>query len=183
MKLVLLIGDGAVGKMTVGQALAKLTGLSLFHNHMTIEPVIELFGGYNHVVVDKLREVIFEEFAASDRYGLIFTYVWAFDMQADWDYIAHVRAIFESHGAQVYCAELIAPQEVRLARNETANRLAHKPSKRDLDFARKCLLEADAHHRCVSLEGEVPFENYVRIDNSELSPEEAAEKIRAAFGL
>ena len=47
MKLVLLIGSGAVGKMTVGQELAKITGLKLFHNHMTIEPVLELFGTYN----------------------------------------------------------------------------------------------------------------------------------------
>ena len=39
MKLVLLVGSGAVGKMTVGQALAKKTGLRLFHNHMMIEPV------------------------------------------------------------------------------------------------------------------------------------------------
>ena len=39
MKLVLIVGDGAVGKMTVGQELMKITGLRLFHNHMTIEPV------------------------------------------------------------------------------------------------------------------------------------------------
>ncbi len=33
MKLLFLIGNGAVGKMTVGQELMKLTGLRLFHNH------------------------------------------------------------------------------------------------------------------------------------------------------
>ena len=37
MKLVLIFGPQAVGKMTVGQELAKKTGLKLFHNHMTIE--------------------------------------------------------------------------------------------------------------------------------------------------
>ena len=36
-KLVLLTGPQAVGKMTVGQELAKITGLKLFHNHMTID--------------------------------------------------------------------------------------------------------------------------------------------------
>ena len=40
MKLVLIIGSGAVGKMTVGQELMKITDLRLFHNHMMIEPVI-----------------------------------------------------------------------------------------------------------------------------------------------
>jgi shikimate kinase len=37
MKLVILFGPPAVGKMTVGQQLANLTGFKLFHNHMTIE--------------------------------------------------------------------------------------------------------------------------------------------------
>jgi len=36
MKLLLIIGDAAVGKMTVGQELTKITDLRLFHNHMTI---------------------------------------------------------------------------------------------------------------------------------------------------
>lgn len=39
MKLLFMIGNAVVGKMTVGQELAKITGLKLFHNHMTIEPV------------------------------------------------------------------------------------------------------------------------------------------------
>ena len=110
MKLVLLIGSGAVGKMTVGQELAKITGLKLFHNHMTIEPVIELFGTYNQWVVGQIREVIFKEFVASDQYGMIFTYMWAFDMQEDWDYIAHVQEIFAPYNTEVYCVELIASQ-------------------------------------------------------------------------
>lgn len=31
---VIIMGPHAVGKMTVGQELAKITGLRLFHNHM-----------------------------------------------------------------------------------------------------------------------------------------------------
>lgn len=80
MKLVFLIGDAAVGKMTVGQELMKQTGLRLFHNHMTIEPVLEIFGDFNGQAINRLREVIFEEFAKTDAYGMIFTYLWAFDM-------------------------------------------------------------------------------------------------------
>ena len=67
MKLLFLIGDAAVGKMTVGQELMKLTGLRLFHNHMTIEPVIEIFGYYESKTISKLREVIFEEFTKSNN--------------------------------------------------------------------------------------------------------------------
>ena len=183
MKLVLMIGSGAVGKMTVGQELAKITGLKLFHNHMTIEPVLELFGTYNQRVVGQIREVIFKEFAASDQYGMIFTYMWAFDMQEDWDYIAHVQEIFAPYNTEVYCVELIASQEVRLARNATENRLRNKKSKQDVAMSNHRLVTEDARYRLVSREGELPFQHYLRLDNTALSPEEAAAKIKEAFAL
>lgn len=183
MKLVFLIGDAAVGKMTVGQELMKQTDLRLFHNHMAIEPVIEIFGYFNGEVTRQLREVIFREFAKSDNYGMIFTYLWAFDMQSDWDYIAHVAEIFQEQGAQIYYVELVAPQQIRLQRNETENRLAHKASKRDLEASRQRVLRDDANYRCESLPGELPFENYMKIDNSNLAPDVVATMIRERFGL
>lgn len=183
MKLVVLIGDAAVGKMTVGQELMKQTGLRLFHNHMMIEPVIDIFGYFDGQVTQQLREVIFREFVKSDNKGMIFTFMWAFDMQSDWDYINHVTDIFKEQGAEVYYAELVASQEIRLQRNETANRLFHKPSKRDLEASRERVLRDDANYRCESLPGEIPFENYIKIDNSNLTPEEVATIIRQRFDL
>lgn len=183
MKLVFLIGSGAVGKMTVGQELMKLTGLRLFHNHMTIEPVIALFGNYNGKVVNGIREMIFREFAASDQPGMIFTYMWAFDQQQDWDYIEHVKEIFAPYGTEFYYVELVAPQAIRLARNATENRIMNKPSKADVEASNERLKQEDAQYRLVSHEGEIPFDNYLRIDNSSLSPEEAARIIRDTFGL
>jgi len=183
MKLLFLFGDAAVGKMTVGQELMKITDLRLFHNHMTIEPVIEIFGQYRGKTVQRLREVIFEDFAASDCYGMIFTFMWAFDQQSDWDYAAHVSDIFKAHNAEVYYAELVAPQEIRLQRNATENRLKHKPSKRELEISRQRLLMDDSKYRCVSRDGEITFENYIKIDNSYLPPEEVAEMIKARFAL
>lgn len=183
MKLVWIIGDAAVGKMTVGQALMKQTELRLFHNHMMIEPVIEIFGHYNGSVTLQLRELIFREFAKSDNYGMIFTYLWAFDMPSDWAYVDHVTEIFREQGAEIYYVELVAPQEVRLQRNETENRLTHKASKRDLETSRERLLRDDRNYRCVSLPGEIPFENYLRIDNTDLEPDVVATMIRERFQL
>jgi hypothetical protein len=97
--------------------------------------------------------------------------------------VAHVADIFKAQGAEIYYAELIAPQEVRLQRNETENRLRHKASKRDLESSRARLLRDDENYRCVSLPGEIPFENYIRIDNSNLSPEAAAAIIQQHFLL
>lgn len=183
MKLVLLIGNGAVGKMTVGQELMKQTGLRLFHNHMTIEPVLEIFGSFHTEAIIKLREVIFREFARTDNYGMIHTVMWAFDSKEDWDYIDHVVEIFRENNADIYCVELVAPQEIRLMRNETQNRLAHKPSKRDLASSRERVIAMDRQYRFESLPGEIPFENYMRIDNTDLAPDVVAAMIKEKFRL
>ena len=183
MKLVFIIGDSAVGKMTVGQELMKITDLRLFHNHMTIEPVVEIFGFFKGDTGNRLREVIFEDFAASDCYGMIFTYMWAFDMQSDWDYIAHVVEIFQKHNSEVYYVELVAPQELRLKRNITDNRLQHKATKRDIKRSEWLLLRDDENHRLESYDGEIPFENYIKIDNSDIPPEDVAQIIKDTFSF
>lgn len=183
MKLVLIFGNAAVGKMSVGQELMKQTGLRLFHNHVAIEPVIEVFGYYDSHVIKQLREVFFREFAKSNNEGMIFTFMWAFDMQEDWDYVRHISRIFEEQGGEVYYAELVAPLNIRLERNETENRLKSKASKRDLARSRQRLLEDDKKYRLESLEGEIPFANYIKIDNSHLEPAEAAAIIRKHFQL
>lgn len=183
LKLIFIIGDAAVGKMTVGQELTKITDLRLFHNHMTIEPVLEIFGGINGKVISRLREVIFEEFAKSEQYGLIFTYLWAFDKQSDWDYVEHVCDIFRKHNADIYYVELFAPQEIRLQRNSTENRLNNKASKRDIKISNQRLINDDIKYRCVSNDGEVTFDNYIKIDNSNLSAESVAKMIKEQFGL
>ena len=183
MKLVFLIGDAAVGKMTVGQELMKITDLRLFHNHMTIEPVLEIFGTFDGKTIQELREVVFRNFAASDRYGMIFTLMMAFDMQSDWDYLEHVKQFFEPYGTEFYYVELIAPQAVRLERNKTENRLRHKASKRDLAVSDARLIRDDETHRCVSKPGEFPFTPYLRIENADKTPEEVARIIKDSFRL
>lgn len=181
MKLVLLFGNSAVGKMTVGQELTRITSLRLFHNHAAIEPVLEVFGSFESNVIKRLRDVVFEEFAKSDRYGLIFTFMWAFDMQEDWDYIAHIKDIFGLPDEDIYHVELIAPQEVRLQRNATENRLRNKTSKRDIDASNARLIDDDRRYRCESLPGELTFVNYLRLDNSNLSAADAAKIIKDTF--
>ena len=183
MKLPVLIGNSSVGKMTVGQELAKITPLRLFHNHMMIEPVLEVFGQFRGDVIQKLRHVIFEEFAKTDNYGMIFTFMWAFDMQSDWDYLESVKQIFNLPEEDVYYVELIAPQDVRLSRNGTENRLKNKASKRDLEASNQRLINDDLRYRCESLPGEIPFPNYLRIENGDISAEEAAQRIKEHFSF
>lgn len=183
MKLVFILGDAAVGKMTVGQELMKISDLRLFHNHMTIEPVIEIFGRYDGEMISEIRELIFRRFAASENYGMIFTMQMAFDQASDWAYLEHIKEIFEPYGTEFYYVELIAPQDIRLKRNATENRLKNKASKRDLDVSNQRLIADDEKYRCVSYEGEIPFENYLRIENSDKEPDAVAAMIKETFKL
>ena len=183
MKLLILIGNSAVGKMTVGQELAKITPFRLFHNHMMIEPVLEVFGQFRGDIIQKLRHVIFEEFAKTDNYGLVFTFMWAFDMPSDWEYLERVKKIFNLPEEDIYYVELIAPQEVRLQRNCTENRLKNKASKRDIDASNARLIRDDQNYRCESLPGEITFPNYLRLETADLSAADAAAKIKEYFSF
>ena len=178
MKLVLLVGAGAVGKMTVGQELAKITDLKLFHNHMMIEPVIDIFGYFKGDTIARLREVIFDDFINSNLGGMIFTMMWAFNMPSDWEYVEGIVKKFD----EVYCVELIASQDIRLERNKTENRLLHKASKRDIEASNNRLLNEDTY-RLVSNEGEIPFKNYLRINNENISAKDVALMIKDTFNL
>jgi hypothetical protein len=183
MKLVLLFGPQAVGKMTVGQELEKVTGLKLFHNHMTIELLQPFFGFTEEMwrLSNLMREEIFEAFAKSDQDGMIFTFMWAFNEQEDWDWVEKVTNIFESKGAEVYLVELESDLEVRLKRNTTPNRLRHKPSKRNIGDSEKRLLASLDRLRLNSYEGEIDKENYVKINNTYLNPEEVSQRIIEKF--
>ena len=183
MDLILILGSGAAGKMTVGQELMKITDFRLFHNHMMIEPVLEVFGSFQGALISRLRDDIFDEFLKTEYRGLIFTYMMAFDMPSEWEFIGNLSAKFEATGGTVYYVELVADQQERLKRNRSDNRLAHKASKRDLDLSDSRLRYEDTHYRLVSNDGEVPFENYIKIDNTTLTPEECAHKIKEYFHL
>ena len=109
---------------------------------------------------------------------MIFTMIWAFDMPSDREYIMGIASKFD----EVYCVELIADKEVRLERNKTENRLKNKASKRDLEASEQRLLNEE-RYRLVSEKGEIPFDNYLKIDNTNLAPEVVAKMIKEKFDL
>jgi hypothetical protein len=150
MHLIVIFGPAAVGKMTVGLELQRCTGLRLFHNHMTVDLVLRFFpfgtAPFSRLV-KLFRTRIFEEVAASDLPGLVFTYVWALDDPRDKATVDGFVDIFRSRGASIGYVELTATQEERLRRNVTPLRLAEKHPKRDLERSRELLLEHDAKHR------------------------------------
>jgi hypothetical protein len=184
--LLFIIGPPAVGKMAVGHEIAERTGMRLFHNHMAIDPVLRLFPFGTppfQRLVDGFRTAVFEEVAASDLPGLIFTFVWAFDHEEDHETVLRYAAPFTARGSQVSYVELQATQEERLRRNRGDFRLAEKPTKRDFAASRQNLLEMDAGYR-LNTTGEFDSRaDYLRLDNTAVPAAEAAAQIISHFGL
>ena len=186
MKFVVLFGPPAVGKMTVGHELAKLTGLKLFHNHMSIDLALNFFEFGQppfHRLVREFRRLVFEEVAASDLPGLIFTFVWALDLDSEKDYIDQCCQIFRERGADIYFVELEADLSERLKRNETGFRLAQKYPKRNIEHSKQRLLEDGAKHKLNSDDNFCSKENYLKIDNTDVSAHDAAKRIADTFNL
>lgn len=186
MKLVIIFGPHAVGKMTVGQELAKITGLKLFHNHMTIDIVSDLFRNMPEErfrLTNLFRKEIFDAYAKSKEYGLIFTYMWALDSQDDWDYVNWLENLFIENDATIYYVELEADYNIRIERNKTDNRLLNKPTKRDIQHSEELFRRLEDKYRLNSLDDEIGKINYVRINNTELTPENVAKSIKDRFNL
>lgn len=185
-KFVLICGPQAVGKMTVGQELAKITNLKFMHNHETIDLVTKFFDfGTKEMknLNDLFRFSIFEEVAKSDLEGMIFTLMWCFEAQEDWKWVHKVKEIYEKENGEFYIVELETTLEERLRRNKTENRLKNKPSKRDLEFSEKELLKSIEKHRLNSYQGEIEEENYIKINNTNISAKEVAKIIKESFNL
>lgn len=130
-----------------------------------------------------MREEIFKAYSKGDEYGMIYTFMWAFNEKGDWEWVEKVTDIFEANGADVYFVELESNLDVRLERNKTPNRLQHKPTKRNIEDSEKRLLESLDSLRLNSHEGEIVREKYLKINNTNLSAEEVAEIVIREFQL
>ena len=187
MEFVLITGPPAVGKMTVGQSLSERLDYPLFINHDSIELTLKFFDfgeeGFNKIN-EGIRELIFKTCAAStDLKGLIFTFVWAFDQQEDSDYVDNLKNLFTQNGGSFYIVELYAPMDIRLDRNKTPNRLKAKPSKRNIAASDKRLQIEEKKYQMNTEGQQIKDKNYLRIDNSNLSPEEVVDQIVGHFRL
>ena len=185
MHFLLIFGPPAVGKMSVGRSIERATGIRLFHNHMSIEPVLNFFpfGTPSFVrLVDGFRQRVFEEVAASDLPGLSFTFVWNLDSESDTRFAAAACELFRSRGAEIALVELKADLEERLVRNRTPERLQEKASKRNLEQSQANLLDLERYRLNTAGDAPLAYPHHV-FDTNGRTSQEVAEAVIARLGL
>lgn len=183
--LIIVCGPQAVGKMVVAESLRDKLKYNMMMNHDSIEISDKIFGFATPAQREfnaYFREKAFE-LAVKHNVDLVFTYVCAFDMQEERDYLTSLHDLFVGNGGKFYFVELSADLDTRLARNETPYRMERKASKRDLTWSRSNLISDTENHKLNSAEGETWFENHIKIDNTDLQPDQVADKVIDAFGV
>lgn len=183
--LIVVCGPQAVGKMTVAESLRDKLKYNMMMNHDSIEMSDKIFGfgtpaqrEFNSIFREKAFDL-----AVKHNVDLIFTYVCAFEVQEEREYLLNLEKMFKSNGGEFYFVELSADLEIRLERNETPHRMERKPSKRDVVWSKSNLLKDAQNHRLNSEDGEILFKNHMKIDNTNLSPDEVADMVIEGFEL
>lgn len=175
MKLIFIHGAPAVGKLTVARELAALTGLRLFHNHLTVDLVSAVFD-FGTAPFIALREqvwlAVFRE-AADRNVSLIFTFNPESTVRAH--FIQDAIEAVESGGGQVAFVELTCAQDELEQRIESPSRS---------DFGKLRSLE---HYRQLQQAGAFEFpalpDSGLSFDTTHKTPEETARLIGESLAL
>ena len=183
--LIVVSGPQAVGKMTIAEKIKERLGYSLMVNHDSIEVSDKIFG-MGTPAQKELNKIIRKgAFDTAIQYDIdmIFTFVTAFDSPEDIEYLNNLRNMFEATGGQFYFVELEADVKTRLERNVTPHRLASKFTKNDVERSQRDLLDTMEKNRLNSNDGELICPNHMKINNTNLEPEEVADQVVEHFKL
>lgn len=183
--LIVVSGPQAVGKMTIAEKIKEWLGYSLMVNHDSIEVSDKIFG-MGTPAQKELNKIIRKgAFDTAIQYDIdmIFTFVTAFDSPEDIEYLNNLRNMFEATGGQFYFVELEADVKTRLERNVTPHRLASKFTKNDVERSKRDLLDTMEKYRLNSNDGELICANHMKINNTNLEPEEVADQVVEHFKL
>jgi len=179
MKLILLYGAPAVGKLSISRELEKMTGFKMLQNHLIADLIASLFG-YGNAVTKPLnfsvRMLMFEAAMKNGLTGLISTFVY-YDKDQD-DYIRKISGLITNGGGKLHLVRLYCePEElmrrvVGTSRQGTTKLTDREKLKEILDRSPKIYQ---------SLPDDIG-ETFV-LDNSSINPLQAAEMIKERFNL
>ena len=175
MKLLFIYGPPAVGKLTVANEIAKLTGFKVFHNHLSIDailPVFEFGTPPFFRLVEMIRVETIVEAAKADV-DIIYTFCYAKGL--DEPHIEKIANVVRENGGEMYFALLTCDKD------ELKGRIVRDDRKK---FAKANTLEMmDFFLETYDLTSPVPDSDSFELDNTDVSPSEAAKRIVEHFGI
>jgi hypothetical protein len=174
MKLIVIYGPPAVGKLTVAKELEKLIGFKLFHNHLTtnIARLIFKISSKKIALHRKLRLVCIEA-AAEGNINLIFTYCYA-GKNSNSFVKKMVHSVNKNKG-KVLFVQLSCEKNEQYKRVKNISRKKYKKIN-DADLLKNKLNKIDFFQS-------IPVKNNLIIDNTKISAKKAALMIKEHYKL
>lgn len=175
MKLVIIYGPPAVGKLTIAKELSRITNYTVFHNHLTVDlitPFIEFGKKDFWNQVEKIRLDLFE-LAAIKKVDLIFTY--CYEKKIDDKVLNKILARVKKYNGKIIFVQIVADKKVLLERVKGESREKHGKISSSETLAR--------HLNNHDFMSSVPHINNLKIDNTNLNAKETAKLIKEHYKL
>lgn len=171
MYVVFLHGRAASGKLTVGRELQTITGLPVFHNHLTVDLALSLFEFGTPPFRTLRDEVWLAAFRAAAEAGRSFIFTFHPEATVTIECVNALVAMVEAAGGTVHFVSLECPEE------EVERRIGN-PSRSQ--FGKLTSLEQYRSLRDAGMFEFPPLPAPIlRVRTDELSAREAAELIAA----
>lgn len=170
MKLIVLYGPPAAGKLTIAHELAKLTNFPVVDMNLTLALVTQLFpmGTPRYRELNRsFRAKLLESAAQDDLPGVILTHGYSHHDNAP--FIQSLIDLMERYNGQIYFVYVTCPIEELEKRIALPSRKQHIYKVNDIQTLRD-LLKRRAFPQ-------IPFVHSLVIDSSKTSPEQAAQNI------
>ena len=176
MKLIVIYGPPAAGKLTVSKELSKITGYKVFHNHLAIdfiESVLDRSNAKFWELLDRYRIGLIEAASQEGIKGLIMTSVYI--KGNDDRFIKDIVEAVEKHGGDVHFVHLLCD------RKNLESRLSEPTRKEfgkltDISLFNNFVDSNDVFSR-------ISFVQSYEIDNTKIDPEETAKMIKEHYSL
>jgi broad-specificity NMP kinase len=173
MKLILIYGSPAVGKLTVAQEIARQTGFKVFHNHLTIDAVSPVFEFGTESFWKLVHQFRIETIAEAARQNVSLIYTFCYAKDSDDAHVAEVLEAVETGGGEV-CFVLLRAEKCEIEKRLLAESRQNFSKLKNIELLKKTWEKYD-------LFSPVPFGESLIIDNTNLSPEETAKQIIEHF--
>lgn len=181
MKLVIVYGPPAAGKLTVATELAALTGFKLFHNHLTVNALRPVFEMGSIELFRALKRVRLEVFKEAAESGIDVIYTLANHRRRVNErptvidaFTDEIDEVIRERDGEVCRVQLRPRFDVLLQRVGEASRVEHQKIS-DADHLRAFLEEREIY--------DLIDPSDLSIDNSDRSPADVAAQIRDHFAL
>ena len=176
MKLIVIYGPPAAGKLTVSKELSRITGYKLFHNHLAIDFIESILDRNNAKfweLLDKYRIGLIEAAAEENISGLIMTSVYI--KGNDDQFIKDLLDTTAKHSGSVHFVHLSCNRE------KLESRIG-EPSRKQ--FGK--LTDVEIFNNFVDTNdvfSKIGFVDSYEIDNTDIPAAEAANMIKERYSL